>query len=834
MKKRKWLSIVLPVLIVAAVAVAIGLMIMNGSKKEKLTDRYSTAPELTGKVSPDPETPIISTNGMSLYLEDNMTVRVEDGKGNVWSTNGMSHDGKNTTGQFTLSYYTANAAYSYMESQADSVDKNQAQAFLQDNTLYVQYKMGDYEKTADYVPNYMTNARFQEKFLNLLSEEETAQMKEFYKYYKEDDAWRIRSKGRNNFKVILGYMEKVGYTDEDLVQDNADGGITTDIKAKPWFTIVLAYRLTEDGLSVSMPAERIEYSAAFPLYEIDLLPNFGLVEQNEEGYVLLPDGSGALMRFVTDYDSRTEYTIPIYGQDRSVASDMLSTGQYSYEFASLPVFGMKDGSAAYLAVVDGCAGKAAVCYHQAGTYFQRNAAYLTFRMINKDSVYLSGSDNSSKVIVFEAGLAEITPSVEYHFLENGSDYTDMAAYYRKELLQSGQLTELPEDAAPSLLLETICGVYSKKNALGISYEGITAATTYEQNKLLAQDLQQAGVQALDMKLIGWFNGGVYHDYAGNVRLNSQLGGKSAWKDLISYAADAGVGLYPDVDFQRIPDSAWGFMPMADSAFRLDGNEAKFSILSRALLLEKEDIGMTPSSLYLLAPGQFMEIAEGFLKDFSEIRTPGLSLRSTDIYSDFNKKDMISRPESEVILQAQLEKLAQEQKLMIRCGGAYTFAYTQIMSGVASDSSHFRIANETVPFLQMVLHGSMKLYTAPINLASNSQTAVLRAIEYGMLPCFQVTYGQSSVLKNSEYTDNFASGYENWREDILEAYAMAQDGLEGLIGCGITDHREVAQQVFATTYENGDVVYVNYNTEDVTADGYTVPARGIYRERSGGQ
>ena len=230
----------------------------------------------------------------------------------------------------------------------------------------------------------------------------------------------------------------------------------------------------------------------------------------------------------------------------------------------------------------------------------------------------------------------------------------------------------------------------------------------------------------------------------------------------------------------------------------------------------------------------MEATEGFLKDFAKIRTSGLSLRSTDIYSDFNKNDMISRPETEEILQAQLEKLAQEQELMIRCGGAYTFAYTQVMSGVASDCSHFRLANETVPFLQMVLHGSMKLYTAPINLASNSQTAVLRAIEYGMLPCFQVTYDQSSVLKNSEYTDNFASGYENWREDILEAYKMAQDSLEGLIGCGITEHRQAAQQVFATTYENGDVVYVNYNTEDVTVDGHTVPARGVYRERSGSQ
>ena len=832
MKKRKWLRIVLPVALIAIVAGAVGLMVLNGSAKEKLTDRYSTAPELTGQVSPDPEKPLITGNGMSLYLEENMVVRVEDGNGNVWSTNGRSHDGKQTVGQFKLSYYTSNAAYSFMESQADSVDKQQAQAFLQDNILYVQYRVGDYEKTADAVPNYMTNARFQEKFLDRLSEEEIAQMKEFYKHYKDEDVWRIRSKGRNHFKVILGFMEKVGYTDEDLASDNADGGITTDIKAKPWFTIVIAYQLTENGLHVSMPVERIEFSAAFPLYEVDLLPHFGLVEQNTDGYVLLPDGSGALMHFSTEYNSRTEYTIPIYGLDWSVASDTLSTGQYSYEFASLPVFGMKDGSAAYLAVVDGGTSKATIRYHQAGPYFQRNAAYLTFRMVNKDSVYLSGSDNSSKVIVFESSLAEQTCSVQYNFLAPDSGYAEMAAFYRQQLCDAGMLTALPEDASASLLLETICGVWSKKNTLGISYEGITAATTYEQNILLAKDLQQAGVDALDMKLIGWFNGGVYHDYAGNVKLNSELGGKSDWKELVKYASEAGVGLYPDVDFQRIPDSAWGFMPMLDSAFRLDAKEAKFSILSRALLLEKEDIGLTPSSLYLLSPNRYMDVANGFLKDFNAIKTPGLSLRSTRVYSDFNDKDMISRPEVEALLQAQLQVLAQSQDLMIEGGAAYTFAYTQKMSGVASDSSHFRICDETVPFLQMVLHGSMKLYTTPINLASNSETAVLRAIEYGMLPNFQITYDDSSVLKNSEYTDNFASGYENWRSDILKAYQMTCDSLDGLMGCYITNHTQVADGVFATTYSNGDVVYVNYNQEAVSADGHTVPARGFYRERSG--
>ena len=826
MKNRKKLRILVPVIVVVLIVGALAAMILYGSAREKLTDRYSSAPAFTNKVSPDPETALLQKNGMQLYLDENMAVRVIDANGSVWSTNGVGLDGQTEDNQFVVSYYTANAAYSFMESQSDSVDKQQAQAYLEDGVLYVQYQVGSYGKTVDAVPQYLKGQRFQKLFAEKLPAEDLALMEEYYKYYKDDDAWRIRPKGRNNFEKILEFMEKVGYTDEDLAQDNADGGITTDISSKPWFTIVLAYSLTDDGLHVSVPVERIEFNADFPLYELDLLPHFGKVEQAKDGYVLLPDGSGALMPFSDTYNSRVEYTVPIYGLDWSVASDTLTTGQYQYEFASLPVFGMRDGEDAYFAVIDGGATKATLTFHQAGDHLPRNEAYVVFRMVNKDSVYLSGSDNSSKVVLFESALAEETCSVSYHFLEQGSGYTEMAAYYRQQLLDEGLLKEL-EDTSVSLLVETIGGVMSNKNMLGISYEGVTAATTYEQNRLLAEDLLASGVENLDLKLIGWFNDGVYHDYPGNIKLNSVLGGKKGWQQLISYAESAGVNLYPDVDFQRIDSFAWGFLPMTDAALRLDSNEAKFSILSRALLLEKEDMGLTPSSLYLLSPEKLGDAVEGFLKDFSG--SGGLSLRSTRVYSDFDAKGMISRPESLKLLQAQLQKLAASQELLVENGGLYTFAYTQKMSSVASDSSHYRIADHTVPFLQMVLHGSMKLYTSPINLASNAETAVLRAIEYGMLPNFQVTYEPSSVLKKSEYTDNFASGYESWRGDILQAYDKTRTALDGLMDTPIVGHTQVAEDVYATTYAGGDVVYVNYSQADVTVDGVTVPARGYYRQ-----
>ena len=106
---------------------------------------------------------------------------------------------------------------------------------------------------------------------------------------------------------------------------------------------------------------------------------------------------------------------------------------------------------------------------------------------------------------------------------------------------------------------------------------------------------------------------------------------------------------------------------------------------------------------------------------------------------------------------------------------------------------------------------------------------MKAIEYGVLPNYQVTYAPSSILKNSEYSDNYASGYTGWREDILASYGMIRDGLEGLIGQTMVDHCQIADGVFATTYADGTVVYVNYNAEAVTVDDITIQAQGFCRK-----
>lgn len=802
-----------------------------GADERKLQDKLSSGTQLTNKIEPDGETPVLHNDRIAMYLDENMAVRLVDTEtGQVWSTNPETLDGGVTHSQFTLSYYDATGAYSTMSSREDCVDKGQATAYLEGESLFVEYRLGNYEQTLSDVPNSMRDERFRSCFLDKLTEEEAAEFQSFYKYYEKEDMWAIRAKGKNNVGAILAFMQKVGYTTEDLAQDNADFGIATVSQARPQFTVVLEYHLDEAGFTVRVPSERIAFSSKYPLYELNLLDSFGSQQQDADGYMFLPDGCGVLMPFSTSYDQRSVLTMPVYGLDMAVASDTLSAGQWDYEKVTLPVFGMKDGDGAFLAVISGAASKATVCAHPGGTYFPRNAVYVTFRMISKDNVYLTGSDTTSSVIMFQNSLFEEDCAVSYRFLEKGSGYVEMAAAYRQELLDSGMLTPVSDkDDAVPLLIETIGGVVGYENFLGFSYKGIHVGTAYEENAVIADELLAGGVEALEMRLAGWFNGGMYHSYPDRISLTGVLGGKKGWKALMAYAAEKSVMLYPDIDFLQATGKG-SFSAGRDAARRLDFSEASMSVLSRATLSKKSDLGLTPMSFYLLSPSKLQQLSMSFLKAYAVYNTGGLSLRTSGnlLYSDFRDTDTVDRTKAVESLVAHLAQLKEAGTLMVNEGFAYALPYADRIANIPLESSGYNSTGETVPFLQMVLHGSKRMYGEPVNLAVDPEEYVLRSIEYGVSLQYQVTYRSSDVLKNTEYTENYAAGYQNWKEDMLAAYNKMKDVLSGLEGSTITDHEKIDEGVYCTVYEDGTRVYVNYTGQAAAVEGGTVESGSCLR------
>ena len=73
------------------------------------------------------------------------------------------------------------------------------------------------------------------------------------------------------------------------------------------------------------------------------------------------------------------------------------------------------------------------------------------------------------------------------------------------------------------------------------------------------------------------------------------------------------------------------------------------------------------------------------------------------------------------------------------------------------------------------------------------------------------------------TDYFSLNFDDWRSDMAETYAYVNKALSSVEGSTIVSHSVLRQGVVRVKYSDNTVIYINYNAEDITADGVTVPA-----------
>lgn len=790
------------------------------------------------RLGSDPVT-LLSNEQMQLeLLPSTMGVRVTDRRRDVlWCSNPENATGIQNA-QFSLSYVDEKGNYSTMNSYTDAVRRQQVAVYAvpEEDAAYVQYRLGDYELTAEILPKNINPKRFQNRILDQLSAEEAQEMQNYYRYYESEDFWSLRTRGYAEFKRVYELLGKAGYTDEDILADNAEFGQPSTALNRPYFTVVLKYTLTADGFTVSAPVKYIECAEGYHLYKLTLFELFGAAQRGNDGYIFLPDGCGALMRFRQEKAGKEKLSLPVFGNDLTVTASAELDAKKETERVTLPVFGMKEAAEGYLAIIEDGAATATIEAYRAGGYNAYNAVYPVFTVTEKDNVYLEGSEESTQIPQFQQKLYDGDFRVRYVLLNDGDNgYSEMAAALRSYYIEQGVLKK-QEAASLPFYLETIGGVTGYKNLLGISYIDVVSATSYQENITILQALQDAGVEGVRLILNGWFNGGVYHSYPKSIRLQSQLGGKSGFNKLCTFAADNGVLLYPQVNLMTVDRKGNGFWSVRHSARTLDLLEAEVVDRSYATGQKRADDGLSHGSSYILRPSVAAELTTSFLKAYDKYSLSGVYLSGSgnELYSDFLRSDTIDRNTSISYSQAGLQEAAKKlQQVMVSEGNSYALPYATDLLNVAAESSGYQMTDEDVPFLQMVLHSYVHMAGTPINLAKDSDVAPLKMLEYGMALHYQVTYEPTHVLKNTDYFQNYASHYEGWLAHMSEHHTGMAPLLNAVQQADMIRHQQVADGVFKTVYDNGVTIYVNYNEEEFTQDGLTIPAMGYVSMQEGG-
>ena len=123
---------------------------------------------------------------------------------------------------------------------------------------------------------------------------------------------------------------------------------------------------------------------------------------------------------------------------------------------------------------------------------------------------------------------------------------------------------------------------------------------------------------------------------------------------------------------------------------------------------------------------------------------------------------------------------------------------------------------------MVFKGVIPIAAESINLAANTSSAVLKAIEGGCGLNYTLVYSVDSSLLDSEQPIFYNSRYEDLKDTIIETANRTVKFYRSVEGSEIKSHT-VLGNLRKIEYENGVTVYVNYGAEAVQTESGIVGA-----------
>lgn len=590
--------------------------------------------------------------------------------------------------------------------------------------------------------------------------------------------------------------------------------------------VPLDLTLDEQGLTCAVATDDILEGGDYRIYSLTLLPYFGAGNADDEGYLLVPDGSGALIRFNNGKQLYTQYSATTFG--KNLTADVLNDSQ-SDEDVRMPVYGICKNGDSVLAVLDKGAALARIEAGVGGLTSEYNQAYATFSLRTVDTYYIGQSlGNSSKVTLLEEGPFEID-SVSVRLMpvtaERGEGYVGMAKTYREYLVASGM--KKPDTYRQELHLQILGSLRRTEHFLGIPYESTVTVTSLKETRAILDRLHRDAVDNVAVRYMNWNKKTMKGKASSKL---SVIGGKATLNALVNTAEGYGMAVYPDTAWNVV--SAFSFAaPKWSCSARTLGNKP-VAVYEYSFVNFFKDTLKQPR--YLLAPFRVEELVGKFLPRYNKLGVEKLGFAdlADTLSADFGPERW-TREHTLLAMQRIAAAAAEKNGLLFTGGNAYALPYAERVMGAPTVSSGFDVADTDVPFYQIALYGYVPTSGTAVNLAEeDTAVPLLRALESGSSVSYVWTASDSKRLNDSDYESWYSTKYTVWYEQAAEYGKVLQDFSALVAGSDIVAHEMLECGVRRTTWSNGVEVLVNYGDESTVKDGETVEAKSyIIKEGS---
>ena len=619
------------------------------------------------------------------------------------------------------------------------------------------------------------------------------------------------------------------------VEDIENGVKITYEFTRYFFSIPVSIVLDNDKLRIRVHSDEINERTndkslkEYKLISLDLSQAFGAGRSNpdrntEDGFIFVPDGSGAVINFDNGKTSTSVYKSRVYGKDVAVST---STAAAKTEQTYLPVLGIVkelDGhDEGMFAVVNKGDSYAYVNAYVSGQNAnQINSAWFSFDFRATDTFTMGAKTD---LRVYQSGDNRVDDIEVYYYFMTGDDVNvaDLADTYRNYLINEKGLTKQSTDNANALTVTTMGGTITKKSVLGFPVDMQTVATSYSQAKEILEKLSGLGVDDIQLVYNEFTNSDMKGQVTTGADYSSKLGGKNGFKDLYSYTQDKGFAFYPGINFMEYTKSGNGYSFTLNSSKRVTKAYATQTDFDLAYGIPDTDVKPTWT---ILSPYYWSDVFDKVVNSFTSegLKTISLNQATSLLYSDFSRKNadgksQLVRQDSENILVEGYKKITDAGISMIaqECN-AYALPYVSAITNVPLYSSNYDLFDYDVPFYQMVIHGYIPYSSKPVNASSSANELRLLSLMTGSAIHYELMYNSPNDFQDSLYDKYFYANYEGWLEIAANDYKMYNDISSSIKDETVVNYTRNGKHSFSMEYSDGTKIEVDTEALTVTVNG----------------
>ncbi len=736
-------------------------------------------------------------------------------------------------------------------SQKHSVDNLYYDFEQEGNTITVHYTIGELTKTY-FIPLVANEAEMQEYF-DQLQPKEVRTVKNLYRLYdinklqKNDNKDELLEKypklaeeklyilregqPKHLLEEVQELLGNLGFDEAAYREQAAEYNISVDSGDKPTFNVTIKYTLDKDTLLVEVPMNELRYPHDNPMTRLKILPYFGCGSSKDEGYMFVPDGPGSLINFNNNKTQQILYYSYMYGWDVA----QTRTAVVNDNQCHLPVFGISNNGNSFICCLEDGVPYAAIEADIAGRVTNtRNYVCANYQICHSEKLDVQGKV-SGNMYMYEDQLPQDEVIRQRYIFCKEDGYVEMAKTYRSYLEEKyPEYMKKLDTAEVPMTIDILGSIEILKQIAGIPTNTPQALTTYKEAAALIADMADENKwKDVNVRYLGWFNGGVLNSAATEIRLIGALGGKSSLKKVVSTAQEKGYNIYLDGEVQFVYGNKLfdGYSKNSDTAKLVNREYVKLYDFSPVWFGQMKD----RDYYWLARPSVTIEMMDNIAEYASKIGTKNYSFGSigNKLGADYNVKHPVSRNETLNMEAAKVKELVDAgAKVLVDGGNFMPSIYANVLVNIPVQSQKMSILDQQIPFYGMVFHGSKQIMGKAINLASDYSNNLLASIENGCGLYFVFMDESTATLQETYFTKYYGADYSKWKKEASELYRKIQIELGSTYNQYIVDHQNVKDGVNYIEYEDGTRVYLNYNSYSETVDGVSISANSFTVKKGG--